>query len=100
MNGANTIMTVNSSGDYRLSYCVRTTAALLMGTRLVINGAALNQTSISPVLSESNFCRSTIVSLAAGSTISLQMYGLLGAATLQNPGGAELVVERLGAGLN
>lgn len=46
--------------------------------------------------STAQLCRSTMVSLPApGSTVQLQLFGLLGAATLISPGGAELVVEQL-----
>jgi len=35
------------------------------------------------------------MTLSAGSTVSLQLFGLLGAATLTTPGGAELQIEKL-----
>ena len=37
-NAGNTVFTVATAGRYRISYHVNTTAALLMGSRLVING--------------------------------------------------------------
>ena len=43
--------TVASACTYRLSYCVRTTSALLASTRLVINGSQLNASTISPAAS-------------------------------------------------
>lgn len=93
---AGTTATVTSAGTYRLSYCLRTTAAVLASTRLVVNGAQLTSSTISPAQSTTVWCRATTTALSAGSTINLQFFGLLGAVTLLTPGGAELTIERLG----
>ncbi|MBL8211596.1 MAG: hypothetical protein JNK87_12825 [Bryobacterales bacterium] len=86
---------VPTAGAYRLSFCARTTSALLMGARLTVNGSGITSGSISASSSVSSWCRSTIQTLAAGDIVSMQFYGLLGAATLVNPGGAELLIEKL-----
>lgn len=97
VNGANTVFTVNTFGRYRISYYVNTTASLLMGTRLIINGAANTQSTIAPVLSISSFSNEIEIDLGVGTTISLQMYAtLLGVATLLNNAcGASLLIVRL-----
>lgn len=92
---AGTTATVTSAGTYRLSYCLRTTAAVLASTRLVVNGAQLTSSTISPAQSTSVWCRATTTALSAGSTVNLQFFNLLGAVTLLTPGGAELTIERL-----
>ena len=96
VNGANTVFTINTAGEYRLSYHVNTTASLLMGSRLIINGSANTESTISPIVSVSSFSNEITINLAAGATVTLQLYGLLGAATLL-PGsaGASLMMIRL-----
>lgn len=90
------MFTVAAPGLYRLSYTINTTAALAAGTRLVINGTPNTASTLSPGLSISRFNNEILVNLPAGSTISLEMYGLLAAAVLL-PGslGASLQIVRL-----
>ncbi|MCC6342332.1 MAG: collagen-like protein, partial [Bryobacterales bacterium] len=95
VNGTNDVVTVTAAGDYRLSYCVRTTAALDMSTRLLVNGLPATQTAVSPPTQQSMLCRAATMTLTAGSTVAVQIYGILGAANLINPGGAELLIEKL-----
>ncbi len=90
-------VTVTDAGTYRLSYCVRTTSAQLASSRLLVNGSALAGSAIAPSTSTPVWCRATITALGANATLQLQLYGLLGAVTLLSQGGAELLVERLGA---
>lgn len=97
LTGGNTLFTINTAGLYRISYHVNTTAALLMGTRLVVNAAIIPQSTIPPVLSVSQFYNEVELSLIAGSTVRLQIYSTaLGAATLLGSGiGASLMIIRL-----
>ena len=97
-NGSNTIFTVTPFGRYRISYHINTTASLLLGSRLIINGSIHPASVIEPVLSLSNYYNEIEVNLPAGSTISLQMYAplIIGAATLISNGcGASLLIVRL-----
>ncbi len=96
VNGANTVFTVNTPGRYRLAYNLNTSTALASGTRLLINGTANQASTVAPSLSLSHFSNEIIVDLSAGNTVSLQMYGILGSATLL-PGaaGATLSITRL-----
>ncbi|MGI6169161.1 MAG: BclA C-terminal domain-containing protein [Christensenellales bacterium] len=99
LTSGNTLFTVNTSGLYRISYHVNTTAAVLLGTRLVINSGNIPQATIPPAIALSQFYNEIEVSLAAGSTIQLQMYAplLVGAATLLgNSLGASMMIIRLG----
>jgi hypothetical protein len=93
-NSSDTV-TVANAGSYRLSYCVETTAGLLVGTRIVRNGTELPGATLGPVVARSSWCRSVISTLAAGDTLQLQMYGLLGAAVLTNPGGVSFNIEQI-----
>ena len=100
-NAGNTVFTVATAGRYRLSYHVNTTAALLMGSRLVINGVNNTASTIAPVLSVSSFENEIEVYLPANSTISLQLYPIVlaGAAVLLGGGaGASLMIVRLDDG--
>ena len=97
-NSGNTVFTVAEAGTYQISYHVNTTLALLMGTRLVINGANSIPSTIAPVVSTSRFENQIKVTLPANSTIILQMYSiaLAGAAILVGSGaGASLTIIRL-----
>ncbi|WP_425463724.1 NTTRR-F1 domain [Metabacillus indicus] len=96
-NGANTSFNVPAAGRYYLSYQVNTTAALLLSSRLVLNGNPIPGSIFTPALSVSQFNNQLIVNLAAGDTLSLQLFGLLGAATLSSDGstGAVLTAIRL-----
>lgn len=97
-NAGNTVFTVAQAGIYQISYHVNITLALLMGTRLVINGANNAASTIAPVVSATNFENQITVDLPANSTISLQMYPatLAGAAALVGGGaGASLTIIRL-----
>jgi len=85
--------TVSSNGAVG-GFRVRTTSALLISARLLVNGVTVNGSAVSPTTAESALCRTAIAEASAGSTVNVQLYGLLGASTLINPGGAELVIER------
>ena len=97
-NSGNTVFTVAKAGTYQISYHVNTTRALLMGTRLVINGANNVASTIAPGVNTSRFENQITVKLTANSTISLQMYPLTlaGAAILVGGGvGASLAIIQL-----
>lgn len=97
-NAGNTVFTVVTAGRYRISYHVNTTAALLMGSRLVINGVNNTASTIAPVLSVSSYENEIEVNLPANSTISLQLYPIVlaGVAVLISGGaGASLMIVRL-----
>ncbi|WP_312611631.1 BclA C-terminal domain-containing protein [Oscillibacter sp.] len=98
LTSSNTLFTVNTSGIYRISYHINTTAAVLLGTRLVINSGNIPQATIPPAIALSQFYNEIEVSLVAGATIQLQMYAplLVGAATLLgNSLGASMMIIRL-----
>lgn len=98
INGANTVLTLATAGFYRISYHVNTTTALLMGTRLLINGTPNTASTLAPTLALSRFSNEIEVNILAGTTISLQMYPqlLAGFATLISAGaGASLMIIRL-----
>lgn len=96
VNGANTIFTINTAGRYRISYHINTTAAVGTGSRLIINGSPNTASTISPGLSLSSVSNEVVVDLAAGSTVSLQLYGLIATAILLgSSAGASLMIIRL-----
>ena len=96
-NTGNTVFTVATAGTYQISYHVNTTVALLMGTRLVINGMNSIPSTINPVVSTSNFENQIKVTLPANSTITLQLFTTIaGTAILVSGGaGASLTIIRL-----
>ncbi|MBA5709957.1 collagen-like protein [Bacillus velezensis] len=95
-NAANTVFTVAPAGRYYISYHINLTAGLLVSSRILINGTPAASSIIAPVASLASFNNSFIVTLTAGSTIQLQLFGLLGAATLlRGSAGAALNIIRL-----
>lgn len=97
-NAGNTVFTIATAGRYRLSYHINTTLALLMGSRLVINGANNTASTIAPALTLSHFTNEIELDLGANSTVSLQLFPALlaGVAVLINNGaGASLMIIRL-----
>ncbi len=99
LTGGNTLFTINTTGLYRISYHINTTAAVALGTRLVINGGNVAQSTIPPALALSQFYNEIEVSLTSGATVQLQMYAplLVGAATLLSGSiGASMMIIRLG----
>lgn len=95
VNGANTVFTLTSAGRYYLSFAVHLTASLALGARLVVNGSPLTQMTIAPSLSLSSFIADCIVTLPANTTISLELFGLLGTAILVTGAGAVLTMIKL-----
>jgi hypothetical protein len=94
-NGTNTTFTVNTAGLYRVSYSINLTAGALLGTRILLNGTAVTQSEIAPILTLEDFTNEFLINLSAGDTLSLEMFGLAGVAILQTGAGAELMVIRL-----
>ena len=96
VNGTYDTFTVNVTGRYRISYHVNATVTLGMGTRIVVNGTGLTQSTVLPLISLSNFSNEILINLAAGDTVSLQVFGILGTAILfNNSAGASLMIMRL-----
>ena len=92
----NTVFTVANAGNYYISYTINITASLLVSSRITINGAPLAGTINSPALATTSFSATIITTLAAGSAISLQLFGLLAVATLSTTTpGAVLTIIRL-----
>ncbi|MBD0405974.1 collagen-like protein [Bacillus sp. 1021] len=95
-NAANTVFTVAPAGRYYISYQINLAAGLLVSSRVLINGTPPASSIIAPAVSLANFNNSFIVNLSAGSTIQLQLFGLLGAVTLLGgSAGAALSIIRL-----
>lgn len=95
-NAASDEFTVTRAGRYRISYVVNTTASLLMSSRITIDGVPSIPLTYNPLLSVSSYQAEGIVTLAAGSTISLELFGLLGVAVLMNNAqGAALNIQRV-----
>lgn len=96
VNGSDDEFTVPNSGRYRIAYDVNMTSSLLVSSRILVNGALFTASVVSPSLGVSHLHNEVIVSLAAGDTIGLQLFGFLGVVSLvSNAAGASLVIEQL-----
>ncbi|SFD75239.1 BclA C-terminal domain-containing protein [Paracidovorax konjaci] len=94
-NGSNDVFTVPTTGRYRVKYQVRTTASTLASARVLINGASYPALSEVPSMSTNRYTSETIVTLIAGSTLQLQLYGMLGSVTLDGGAGATMIAEQM-----
>lgn len=95
VNAGNTLFTVTSAGRYRVSYALNTTAALLLSTRIMINGVAVTASTVAPLISLSNYSNEILIDLTAGSTVQLQVSGASINLTLVTGAGATLMITRL-----
>ncbi|PWA07595.1 hypothetical protein DCC39_16515 [Pueribacillus theae] len=95
VTGANTIFTVQHAGQYELSYDIHLTAAMLVSSRIIVNGASVSSTVDSPSISKSDFNGSATVSLAAGDKINLQLYGLIAAVALDSANPTTLTIKKI-----
>lgn len=95
VDGTNTTFTVAAAGRYRISYAVNTTVALLLTTRIMINGAANTASTVAPILSLSNYSNEILVDLTEDDTVQLQIVGLSVGLTLVTGAGATLMITRL-----
>lgn len=95
VDGADEVFTVQTTGRYLISYEIKTTLALLMSSRLLLNGAPMPGSVIAPALSVSSYSNTLIADLNANDTLELQLFGVAGAAVLQSGTGASLTAVRL-----
>ncbi|GAK14403.1 hypothetical protein JCM19039_4318 [Geomicrobium sp. JCM 19039] len=95
VGAANEQFTISEAGTYQISYSLRFTAGVLVSSRVLQNGVAIPQSVVSPTVALTNASANFIVTLAAGDTITLQLFGLLGAAILQGGQGAALSIVRI-----
>jgi hypothetical protein len=95
VDGSNSSFTVITAGTYRIDYSINMAAALPVGSRITINGTEEQSSFISSPTATNRLSAFTIVALTAGDTINLQLYGLLGAVTLQSGQGAALSIQKL-----
>jgi len=95
VDGSNAVFTMPSSGLYRVSYRINLTSALLVSTQMLVNGSPTPSFILSTSTAQSRFYVENLLSLTAGDTLQVQLYGLLGAATLEGAGGAAFVIEKL-----
>lgn len=95
VNGSNDAFTVATTGVYQIQYSINLASPLLTNSAIFVNGVAMQQTVISPSTSASTFNATAILTLAAGDIISLDLYGLIGIATLQSGLGASMNILKL-----
>jgi len=95
VDGTNTEFTVPSSGEYMISYAVATTVALAVSSQVLQNGAPIAASIVSPTVAASNLFTTFIVPLTAGDTLTLQLFGFAGVATLLGGAGTFMTVVRL-----
>ena len=82
VNMANNAFTIAKAGRYMITYRINTSANTSASSRLVLNGATVQGSVISPTVSTSNFNSTTIVDIASGGILSVQLYAIVSSVTL------------------
>jgi len=95
INETNDRLTVEHPGNYLIMYSVNTTTETTLSTRLLVNRRPVDATTIAPVNSRTQYNNQIILPLETGDTISLQMFGIVGLATLGTGAGATLTIFKL-----
>lgn len=95
VDGTNTEFTVPTTGKYKIEYNIATTVALLVSSRILQNGSPITPSVVTPTVAANNLRSSFIVSLTAGDTLTMQLFGLLGAATLQGGASTYMTIQRV-----
>lgn len=95
-DGTNTVFTIEPAGRYMIYYNVRLTSSLMVSSRLVINGVPSIPSTDQHASSVESLSGGIIVSLPANSTVQLELFGLVGVATLiTDAAGAMITIIRL-----
>jgi hypothetical protein len=68
---------------------------LLVSSQVLQNGAPITASIVTPTVAADNLSTSFIVPLTAGDTLTLQLFGLLGAATLLGGASTYMTVIRV-----
>jgi hypothetical protein len=96
VNGANDTFTVETAGTYLISYEILASAALLINASVLLNGTAIPASVEAPIISVSALNNQTLITLAAGDTLSLQVLSALpDTLTLASGNGASLLIMRV-----
>ncbi|MEH6937441.1 hypothetical protein V7056_06185 [Bacillus sp. JJ664] len=95
INETNDRLTVEHPGNYLIIYSVNTTTETTLSTRLLVNRRPVDATTITPVISRTQYNNQIILPLETGDTISLQLFGIVGLATLGTGAGATLTIFKL-----
>ena len=95
VDGTNTLFTVPTTGEYLISYAVSLTAALLVSSQVLQSGTPITASIVTPTVAADVLFTSFIVPLTAGDTLTLQLFGLLGAATLLGGASTYMTVVRV-----
>ncbi|GGI11961.1 BclA C-terminal domain-containing protein [Gottfriedia solisilvae] len=95
INEANDRLTIEHPGNYFIIYSVNTTTETTLSTRLLVNRRPVDATTITPVISRTQYNNQIILPLETGDTISLQLFGIVGLATLATGAGATLTIYKI-----
>ncbi|WP_435890984.1 BclA C-terminal domain-containing protein [Paenibacillus silvae] len=93
VNGSNDTFTLANTGRYFISYRINLTAAAVIQSRVLLNGASVPASVVSPALSISQLTTEFIIPVTAGSTIQLQLFGLIATAVLSPPGATLTIIQ-------
>lgn len=85
-------ITITTAGTYRVTYTYETTLGLLVSMRLTLNGAPVASSVSGGALAVAAYNGQALVPAGVGDTISLQFFGVLGAATANH---GSIMIEKV-----
>lgn len=91
----NSAFTVKDGGTYLVSYSIRITTALIMSSAIYVNGASIDSTAINSSINLDQYSNTSILTLSAGDSLELMLYGLLGTVVLESGAGTTLTIVRI-----
>lgn len=84
------------AGRYLITYTINPTAAVLVGSRLVINGVPNEASTVLPFVATTSLVGQVLITAVANTTVTLELFGLLGAVILpEDAAGATLSIVRV-----
>ena len=95
VNATNEVFSAPETGIYLVSYNISLNAAALVSSQVLLNGAVMAGTTVSPTAQVSTLSATVITNLTAGDTLTLQLFNTAGNVVLQGGNGASLTVVRL-----
>ncbi len=95
-NGTFDTFTATTTSSYVITYAIRLTAPLTVSSQVLQNSTPIAQSISSPTAATDLLTATFSVSLTTGDTLQLQLFGLLGSATLASGNGASMSVIQVG----
>ncbi len=92
---SNGVASAVNAGTYEISYALKYTATTSASSELELNGTAIPGSVDTPSNATSMEDGRVILTLSAGDSININLFGLIGAVTPQTAGGGTLTITQV-----